>query len=156
MGALVAVLAVSLTPVFVAAQNSAVAAAQAYTPRQTPWGEPDFQGIWSRNNEAPLERPEEYAGRAFLTDEEVAALDSKSALEPTHTAPPRPGSPGTYNAIFNSILKKSKRTSLIIDPPDGKMPPLVPGDEDPTVASDGFGTLLRPGPRGFDGPEDRG
>ena len=156
MGALVAVLAVSLAPVFVAAQNSEVAAAQAYTPPQTPWGEPDFQGIWSRNSEAPLERPEEYAGRAFLTDEEVAALDTKSALEPTHTAPPRPGSPGTYNAVFNSILKRSKRTSLIIDPPDGKMPPLVPGAEDPTVASDGFGTLLRPGPRGSDGPEDRG
>ena len=156
MGALVAVLAVSLAPVFVAAQNSEVAAAQAYTPPQTPWGEPDFQGIWSRNSEAPLERSEEYAGRAFLTDEEVAALDMKSALEPTHTAPPRPGSPGTYNAVFNSILKRSKRTSLIIDPPDGKMPPLVPGAEDPTVASDGFGALLRPGPRGSDGPEDRG
>ena len=145
MGALVAVLAVSLAPVFVAAQSPTVAAAQAYLPPQTPWGEPDFQGIWSRNSEAPLERPEEYAGRAFLTDEEVAALDTKSALEPTHTAPPRPGSSGTYNAVFNSILKRSKRTSLIVDPPDGKMPAMVAGAENPPRA-----------PRISNGPEDRG
>ena len=148
MGALVAVLAVSLAPVFVAAQSPTAAAAQAYTPPQTPWGEPDLQGIWSRNSEAPLERPEEYAGRAFLTDEEVAALDTKSALEPTRTGPPPAGNPGTYNAVFNSILKRSRRTSLIIDPPDGKIPLLVGGAENPP--------RVRSASRISDGPEDRG
>ncbi len=147
MGALVAVLAVSLAPVFVAAQSPTAAAAQAYTPAQTPWGEPDLQGIWSRNSDAPLERPEEYAGRAFLTDEEVVALDKKKNIDVDFTRrdPHRPGNPGTYNAVFNSILRTSKRTSLIVDPPDGKMPALVAGAENPPRA-----------PRVSNGPEDHG
>ena len=147
MGALVAVLAVSLAPVFVAAQSPTAAAAQAYTPPQTPWGEPDLQGIWSRNSDAPLERPEEYAGRAFLTDEEVVALDKKKNIdvEFTRRDPHREGNPGTYNAVFNSILRTSKRTSLIVDPPDGKMPAMVAGAENPPRA-----------PRVSNGPEDHG
>ena len=150
MGALVAVLAVSLAPVFVAAQSPTAAAAQAYTPPQTPWGEPDFQGIWSRNSEAPLERPEEYAGRAFLTDEEVVALDKKKIVSLNRFSDarggrPREGDTGTYNAVFNSILRTSKRTSLIVDPPDGKMPAMVAGAENPSRA-----------PRVSNGPEDRG
>ena len=150
MGALVAVLAVSLAPVFVAAQSPTAAAAQAYTPAQTPWGEPDLQGIWSRNSEAPLERPEEYAGRAFLTDEEVVALDKKKIVSlnrfsDARRGRPREGDTGTYNAVFNSILRTSKRTSLIVDPPDGKMPALVAGAENPPQV-----------PRISNGPEDRG
>ena len=109
MGALVAVLAVSLAPVFVAAQSPTAAAAQAHTPPQTPWGEPDLQGIWSRNSEAPLERPEEDAGRAVLTDEEVAALDTKSALEPTHTAPPP--ARGTPAPTMRSLTRSSRGAS---------------------------------------------
>ncbi len=129
IAALTAVTVISLARVFVTAQSQTTAtttetaATKTWTPLKTPWGEPDFQGIWTTNSETPLERAAEFAGRAFLTDEEVAAADKKKSVRGKR--PPRPGNPGTYNAVFNAILKTSKRTSLIVDPPDGQIPPLT-------------------------------
>jgi hypothetical protein len=93
-----------------------------------PWGEPDLQGTWFVVESVPLERPAQYAGRAFLTEDEVAALDKQKAGDPGRNA--RSGDTtqdvaGAYNAVFNSVLKTSKRTSMIIDPPDGRIPPLT-------------------------------
>jgi hypothetical protein len=95
---------------------------------KTVWGEPDLQGTWFVLESVPLERPAQYAGRAFLTEDEVAALDKQKAVDPGRNA--RASSTtqdvaGAYNAVFNSVLKTSKRTSMIIDPPDGKIPPLT-------------------------------
>ena len=61
-----------LAPVPVAAQAVTAAADDSMAPR-TSWGDPDLQGVWSHGTVTPLERPEEHAGREFLTDEEVAA-----------------------------------------------------------------------------------
>jgi hypothetical protein len=108
--------------------------AKAGTSPRTPWGDPDLQGTWFVLTEVPLERSAANAGKEFLTDQEVAASDEKKGLNPGRNA--RSGDKsqdvsGAYNAVFNSVLKTGKRTSMIIDPPDGKIPPLAPGAKAP-------------------------
>jgi hypothetical protein len=124
----VASLAVSL-----AGQNTAPKAAAAKSaaalPR-TPWGDPDLQGVWFVTQDVPLERSAANAGKEFLTDEEVAAADKLKGVNPGRNARSADAGQdvtGAYNAVFNSILKTGKRTSMIIDPPDGRIPPLVAG-----------------------------
>jgi hypothetical protein len=95
---------------------------------KTAWGDPDLQGTWFVMENVPLERSAANANKAFLSDEEVAALDKQKAVDPGRNA--RSGDSaqdvnGAYNAVFNSVLKTSKRTSMIIDPPDGRIPPLT-------------------------------
>jgi hypothetical protein len=92
---------------------------------RTPWGDPDLQGTWFVMADVPLERSAANAGKEFLTDEEVAAADKLKGINPgrnTRAADKAQDVSGAYNAVFNSILKTGKRTSMIIDPPDGKIP----------------------------------
>ena len=138
MSALAAVIIGSLASVLIAGQVPTTAAGT-WTPHRTPWGEPDLQGIWIQNEHTPLERPKEYAGRAFLTDEEVAELDQTRArnieLAPKFGPSTRQGKgtehdvAGAYNNVFTSFRKTGRRTSLITDPPDGKIPPYTPAGE---------------------------
>lgn len=118
----------------------------------TPWGEPDVQGIWSLAGGVPLERPEEYAGQAFLTDEEMAALDRQKIQDAGRNVREGPGSEddveSAYNAVFNSVLRTGRRTSLIVDPADGKMPPLT-AEAQKRLSQPSFTG------RGDDAPEDR-
>jgi hypothetical protein len=95
---------------------------------KTPWGEPDLQGTWFVMEGVPLERSAQNAGRQFLTDEEVAKLDKEKAVNPGRNSRSENSTQdvtGAYNAVFNSILRTSKRTSMITDPPDGRIPPLT-------------------------------
>ena len=95
---------------------------------RTPWGDPDLQGTWFVMADVPLERSAANAGKEFLTDAEVAAADAKKGINPGRNARDADKSQdvgGAYNAVFNSILKTGKRTSMIVDPPDGKIPALV-------------------------------
>jgi hypothetical protein len=95
---------------------------------KTPWGEPDLQGTWFVMESVPLERSAANANKQLLTDEEVAAADKAKAVDPGRNARSANGNQdvgGAYNAVFNSVLKTSKRTSMIIDPPDGKIPPMT-------------------------------
>jgi hypothetical protein len=107
-----------------------VAATTGSSPR-TPWGEPDLQGIWNDQFQAPLQRPAQYAGRELLTDEEVAALDKQRAAIPQRPRV-RPGKgseadvAGAYNGVFISVRPTSRRTSLIVDPADGRIPSVTP------------------------------
>ena len=97
---------------------------------KTPWGDPDLQGVWFVTQDVPLERSAANAGKEFLTDEEVAAADKLKGVNPGRNARSADAAAdvtGAYNAVFNSILKTGKRTSMIIDPPDGRIPPLVAG-----------------------------
>ena len=91
---------------------------------RTAWGDPDLTGIWTGSTITPLERPSEFAGKEFLTEQEAAGLE-KRALDARADGPPPPGDPGTYNQIWFDPASKvvpSRRTSLIVDPRDGRIP----------------------------------
>ena len=92
---------------------------------RTPWGDPDLQGVWTGSTLTPLERPARFAGREFLTEEEAAALE-RSADESRYVErTPREGDPGTYNQTWfdpGTRLVPDRRTALIVDPPDGRVP----------------------------------
>ena len=101
-----------------------------WTQPRTAWGEPDLQGIWSYATITPLERPTEHAGKEALSEEEVAALDEQARTG----ADRRDGTPEAdlaraYNALYYDRGKSIGRTSLIVDPPDGRLPPLTPEAE---------------------------
>ena len=94
----------------------------------TPWGDPDLQGIWNHGTITPLERPREFAGREFLTDEEVAALNEASDTRADRRDELTPDQDVrlAYNAVWWDRGISIGRTSLIVDPPDGRLPPLTP------------------------------
>ena len=104
------------------------------TPR-TPWGDPDLQGIWDGGSIMPLERPEEYADREFLTEEEVAALEADSIANPGRDArldDALEDLAGAYNDVYThrrDNYARTRRTSRIIDPPNGRLPALTPEGE---------------------------
>ena len=98
---------------------------------RTGWGEPDLQGIWTDDYQTPLQRPARYANQEFFTDEERAELDKQRAGDPrVATSACERGTErdvaGAYNAVFQSIKHTGRRTSLVVDPPDGRIPPLTP------------------------------
>ena len=104
------------------------AAGQPGSPLRTAWGDPDLQGVWDYRTVTPMERPEEFGGQAFLTVEEAAELEQR-AVERQVDRPPRAGDPGTYNQFwmdFGTNIIGTRRTSLIVDPPDGRIPDLAP------------------------------
>src|SRR5437868_15287894 len=96
---------------------------------KTPWGEPDLQGIWTDPYQTPLERPAQFAGKAVFTDDERAALDKQRAGIPRRDKRLERGTErdvaGAYNAVFQSVRPTGKRTSRVVDPPDGRVPPLT-------------------------------
>ena len=99
----------------------------------TAWGDPDLQGIWTDIYATPLQRPERFAGQEVFTDAERAALDEQRTVHPRRDARELVGTDrdvaGAYNAVFQSIRPTGPRTSLIVDPPDGRIPPLTPEAE---------------------------
>ena len=103
-------------------------ATPAATIPRTPWGAPDLQGTWFVLADVPLQRSAANANKEFLTDEEMAAADKQKGLAPgrnARSANAVADVDGAYNAVFNSVLKTGRRTSMIIDPPDGHIPPTV-------------------------------
>lgn len=112
------------------ATKTASSKAAASMPR-TAWGDPDLQGTWFVLYDVPLERSAANANKQFLTDAEVEAANEAKGINPGRNMRARGAQDvsGAYNAVFNSVLKTGKRTSMIIDPPDGKIPPLVAGTQ---------------------------
>ena len=117
-------MAVSVASVPAAAQ---VATGDWTVPR-TPWGEPDLQGIWSNATTTPLQRPRELAEKEFFTDEEVSDRDARVGDARNTDRAPRAGDPGTYNEFWweRGRTVANNRTSLIVEPADGRLPPLTP------------------------------
>jgi hypothetical protein len=112
-----------------AAQSGAPSAreAAAWTPRLTPWGDPDLQGNFTNKDEtAPFERPAELGTRAVLTDEEFAEREKRAQEQHAQRQNPVPNpesrgiNPGGEWLEYRAA---SRRTSLLVDPPDGRLPP---------------------------------
>jgi hypothetical protein len=95
---------------------------------RTPWGDPDLLVSWSNATTTPLERPAKYAGREFLTAEERRAQDQETAIGTDRREIPGSDNDvnGAYNAFWWERGWSDGRTSLIYDPPDGRIPPLSP------------------------------
>ena len=93
---------------------------------QTPWGDPDIQGIWSNQSPTPLERPEALAGKATLTEEEAAEFEQTSLERLLKTFAREVPISGELNEIWLETAKgrvpPGRGTSLVVDPPDGKVP----------------------------------
>jgi hypothetical protein len=106
------------------------AAPKTYVPPKTPWGEPDLQGLYSNKTITPLERPAQFAGQAELTDAEIAELENRAATRSVDNARNK-GTEGDVSNAYNEFWwdrgKKvtTKRSSLIIDPSDGRVPALT-------------------------------
>ena len=122
---------------------------------RTPEGQPDLQGFWSNATRTPVERPAEFAGKATITDAEAKAWETKDAqawqeLDGTSDGPlhATKGSVGTgaYNVLFYDMgselarVDGVKRTAMVVDPPDGKIPPRVPQTRNRPAAARGGGT----------------
>jgi hypothetical protein len=120
---LIALVSFSAVPAICQTQT---AAAGTWTAPLTSWGDPDLQGQWNSQTSTPLQRPREgpLAGRDTLTLEEAETLEATNRAN--FDLPPREGSVGNYNAFWRDVGKALTRTSLIIDPPDGRMPLLSP------------------------------
>lgn len=97
---------------------------------RTAWGDPNLEGIWTDVYETPLERPSQFANKEFFTDEERQELDKLRSSLPGRNLRVERGSQqdvaGAYNQEWISVRPTGKRTSLIVDPPDGRLPPLTP------------------------------
>ena len=136
-GLVVAAAVVSPAPRPALAQTQASGAPRE-TPPRTAWGAPDLQGIWNNFTITPLERPANLADQEFLTQEEAAALEQRAAADVERQnapsavrAEPLPvgGDVGAYNSYWTeqgTRVVPTRRTSLIVDPPTGRLPSLTP------------------------------
>jgi hypothetical protein len=137
-----------------AAGQAPVAGAAKSAPR-TAWGKPDLQGVWNYATITPLERPGELAGKQVLTDGEAAEYE-KQTLERRNPDRRDGGAAADVGRAYNQFwwdygtkVIGTKRTSLIVDPPDGKIPPLT---EEAKQRVEARAAVLRAPPAG---PEDR-
>ncbi len=97
---------------------------------KTAWDEPDLQGIWTDESDTPLQRSPKFANQEYFTEAQRAELDrDRSALMRRDKRVERGTEldvAGAYNAVFTSQKRTGARTSLIIDPPNGRIPPMTP------------------------------
>ena len=139
----IVVAALALAPAFAAAQSTSA-------PR-TPWGDPDLQGVWHSSGKVPMERPEAYQGRAKLSGDEAAqrkaevARRDRQAWLAERRETVAGGDVGHYNEFWKEPGVPTDRTSLLVDPADGRFPPLTPAGKAATTGR----------PRGDDTWEDR-
>ena len=110
---------------------------------RTAWGTPDLQGVWDFRSITPLERPEDRGDQEFLSEEEAANLE-QAAVDRVEELANREaqrtevgGNIGAYNDFWmdrGTRTVGTRRTSLIIDPPNGRIPPRTPAGEQRAAA----------------------
>ena len=149
------------------------AAGQSSSEWRTPDGQPDIQGVWDFRTLTPLQRPDERANQAVLSDEEVAEIETRAveraveADRPSEVrSEPLPvgGNVGGYNNFWfdrGAGVVDDGRTSLLLDPPNGRLPAATPTAKQQSTTDDLRAAPDRPvrfrvGGIGTDGPEDRG
>ena len=122
-------------PVHGQGPRSAANAAVSKTIPRTPDGHPDLEGVWTNSSLTPLERLHEFESKQSVTEAEATAYE-KQNLEQNNRDRRDGGADADVNRAYNELwfdrgnklarIGPSIRTSFIIDPPDGKIPPLTP------------------------------
>lgn len=142
LGALAFTLGVLLSvPAWLGAQTTSGAAAKSdsksaakklWVSPRTPDGQPDLQGYWTSLSFTPMERPATYGNREFLTDEEAAQIHKEGIQHSYEFTFNDLAETPVYDATVYALsawqegVAPNRRTSLVVDPPDGKIPPLTP------------------------------
>jgi hypothetical protein len=126
------------------ARKSPESPAKPYTAPRTSFGQPDLSGTWTNNNATPLQRPAQWADKALLTDAELEAVKSAArelekdgdalfgdelildAIDGDAEAESHDTETGNYNGFWLPARDFERRTSLITDPPNGRIPPMTP------------------------------
>ncbi len=158
----------TLAVVALSASSAAAQSAGTYPPPRTADGQPDLQGMWTNNSATPFERPRAFREKASLTDEELATLQERLAeiregtqagdllgdflIQKVLEDPEFRGfdqRTGNYNSFWLVERELDKRTSLVIDPPNGRIPPMTPDAQQRLLAASGGYFSSSP-----DGPED--
>ena len=145
------------TLVFVAAFAAALPAIA--SAQNTPWGDPDLQGTWSNQTPIPLERPAPLANKPFFTKQEAAEIEKNSLASILKVVAGGIPTSGELNEVWLETGKgkvgRNLRTSLVVDPPDGKIPYSKEGrarwDDTPSLERE----LIGKRPLGVDKPADR-
>ena len=133
--AAIAVTSVSVTSMSVTPAAAQTPPASGGATLKTPWGEPDLQGIWTEEFDTPLQRPAKFGNQEFFTDAQRVDLDKARTAVLDRFATEREIN-GAYNAAtFFTTKRTGARTSKIVDPPSGRMPPLTP-DAQKTAAAE--------------------
>ena len=121
-------IAVVAVAVLLAATATGQQGESRYSLDRTPWGDPDIQGIWTNTSSTPFERPEEFGDRAFLTDEEFAEAQADAVQAAQEVESPsfdNTGSTAGPDHWYEHHGKTSNRTSFVITPSNGRVPPLT-------------------------------
>jgi hypothetical protein len=128
------------------AQTAAASVTTPVSALKTPWGEPDLQGIWTDETDTPLQRSPKYANQEVFTEAQRAELDKQRSALLRRDRRVERGTEldvaGAYNAVFMSPKRTGVRTSMIVDPPNGGIPPLTPAAQKVTAADREFRLAL--------------
>jgi hypothetical protein len=123
-------------------RTSAQAPAASGTALKTPWGEPDVQGIWTDEFDTPLQRPAEYANQESFTQAQREEIDKQRRAhfgsDPRQEHGTAIDVGGAYNTVFLTVKHVGARTSLIVDPLDGRIPPQTPEAQQAAAADREF------------------